>query len=85
MTQQKSRRGVPHATTLKASLILVTAIAAPLHARSAHAPHHRNARAAHHGRALSGNQHVDNADANATADEQDREMETRIKSICRGC
>ncbi|TWB90010.1 hypothetical protein FBZ93_115126 [Bradyrhizobium macuxiense] len=75
-------------TTVGLLLTLVAAATPPVDARD-HGHdrlHGMHAGGAHHGGGLaSDKRHSDDAYTKASSDEEDRLLNTRLKSICRGC
>ncbi|MES5482935.1 hypothetical protein QMZ05_09275 [Bradyrhizobium sp. INPA03-11B] len=76
-------------TTVGLLLTLLAAAMPPVDARSCHGHgglHGVHAGGAHRGGGLaSGKRHGDDAYTKASSDEEDRLLNTRLKSICRGC
>jgi hypothetical protein len=73
------------AAAAAASLILVTMMA-PAEARGGHGFHHGSGGGQRgEGSFASDRHHVNDAYVNAATQEEDKLLNTRIKSICRGC
>ncbi len=78
---RRAARPVAAAATLAA--IFWTALAGPADARGGHrGRHHHGMR---HARFASDRGHGNDATIKAAADEGDRLLDTKLKSICRGC
>jgi hypothetical protein len=77
-------------TAVGSILILSTAVTAPAEARGAHGVHHEHRSHERHASEGSGpfagdRHHGNDAYAKATSEEEDKLLNTRIKSICCGC
>jgi hypothetical protein len=87
MTQQQSRRGVLRAMDTAVAIASMMGLMAPAEARGSHGLHH--ASRAHHGRGggslASDRSHANDTYVNAATQDEDKVLDTKVKSICRGC
>jgi hypothetical protein len=83
MTRQ-SQRGVSRAAAATASLILVM-VMTPAEARGGHGFHHGGGGQHGEGSFAGDRHHANDAYVNAATQEEDKLLNTKIKSICRGC
>jgi hypothetical protein len=89
MTRRQSQRSALRATAAAVALLSMM-MTAPAEARGGHGLHRASpAHHAHHGRDegsfASDRRHANDTYVNAATQEEDKLLNTQIKSICRGC
>jgi len=74
-------------TTQAALILLIMATASPANARSGHDIHGVRGHAMHGnaGSSATDRHHADDTSTKAAAEEEDRLLDDKVKSICRGC
>ncbi len=74
-------------TTSAAHILMILAAVSPANARTGHGIHGPRAHEMHGsaGPLATDRQHADGASTKAAAEEEDRLLDNKLKSICRGC